>query len=541
MSDLGRIPGQAHQELLEQSASCERRGVGEFWLELHTGHASRRGLLDERERTLQLDAACEDDLVDPFEELAAARARLNDYARSLHRPVGVAAVTPYEAIERLAELRVGDTPPCSFKLPGACYWSRAGLDARRERVSALAQSVADLGSPAAHPWRGVGVHTVLPADGQAIGQAVAALHEQLSTLLKAVGKLEEWLGAPRPAQTREQLARIIDAVASLARLPPEADALALRAEVWEHEIEAIKELVATGTIFRIARNDLRRVVDEAAWSLDLRPTRRDLARHGALWWRPCSRAWRQSKATLRALARGAPPSALAKQLALLDRLIDAQDLRRQISDRDALGRAAFGRLWAGEGSDWGKLGSVLGWRRYPAVSTLMPRLLHLLAEIPDRRAPVMLAMHSRRLLDAVEAGWSALAARLQLDPDEAFGDARLDSVALTRVLERLASWAAQPAGLASWLAYGAQKRHAVALGMSGLCYQLHHGGLPAARALDAFDQVYYGPLLRQAVANEPALAAFAGPDHDRLIERFQELDRQRIRVVAAGRPDRLSA
>ncbi|MDF2781369.1 MAG: hypothetical protein K0S96_1173, partial [Geminicoccaceae bacterium] len=272
-------------------------------------------------------------------------------------------------------------------------------------------------------------------------------------------------------------------------------------------------------------------------------TRQALASQGALWWRSCSCAWRRSRASLRALARGAPPTALPEQLALLDRLIDAQAIRQQILAGDALGRAAFGSLWAGEGSEWGKLGAVLAWRRDPSWSPLMPCLLHLLAEVVDRRPPIMLAAHSRRLLDAVEAGWSALVARLQLETGEAFGEPRLENVALTRVLERLASWAAQPAGLASWVDYGAQKRRAVALGMSGLCYQLHSGGLPAARALDAFDQAYYEPLLRQAVASEATLAAFAGPDQEQLIERFQELDRERIRVarreVAAAHHARL--
>ncbi|HEX5794816.1 MAG TPA: DUF4011 domain-containing protein, partial [Geminicoccaceae bacterium] len=435
-------------------------GLGELCLELHSRCASRRELLEEFERTLQLGAPRADDPADCFEELAAARARLDDYAQGLHRPAGGAGVTPFEAIGRLAELRGRGTPPCPVKLPGASHWSRAELRARRGQVSALAQRVAELGIPAGHPWRGIGLQALAPGDQQAIEQAVAALHVQLATLLKAVGKLEEWLGTRPVAQTREQLARVIDAAASLARLPAEADVLALRAEVWEHEVEAIQNLVAAGTIFGIARNDLRRVVKDAAWSLDLTATRQALAGHGALWWRWFSCAWRRSRTTLRALARGAPPTALAEQLALLDRLIDAQAIGRQILAGDALGRAAFGGLWAGERSDWGKLGAVLAWRRDPAASTLMPCLLHLLAESGERRPPIMLAAHSRRLLDAVEAGWSALVARLQLDSSEAFGEPRIESLALTRVLERLASWAAQPAGLASWLDYGAQKRRA---------------------------------------------------------------------------------
>ena len=149
---------------------------------------------------------------------------------------------------------------------------------------------------------------------------------------------------------------------------------------------------------------------------------------------------------------------------------------------------------------------------------------------------------ARRLLEAVDADWAALLERLQLDPAEAFGEPPARGRhARPHVLERLASWAAQPAALAAWLGYGAQKRQTSALGLSGLAYQLHQGGLPAARALDAFDQAYYEAQLRQAFEAEPALAAFAGPEQEQLVERFQ---RARPRAHPArpargrGRPSR---
>jgi very-short-patch-repair endonuclease len=518
-------------------------GLGELCQELHSRRANKRSLLDELERTLELGAPRHDDPSDLFEELATARQRLNRYVEVLHRPVGGAGVSPFEAIGRLAGLQGRGPPPAPLSLPGSTHWSRAELRERRDQVQSLAKRVAELGTPAEHPWRGVDLPAVLPGDRQAIAGAVEALREQLALLLKAATKLKEWLGIrPAPA-TLAQLGELIEACASLAELPAEADGDALRAEVWETSGEALEALVDAGETFAAARQELRRVVTETAWSVDLAAARHDLAAYGASWWRWFKGDYWRARSSLRGIVKAEPPAALPEQLDLLDRVISAQAARGRIERKDALGRMAFGRLWQGEHSDWSQLAAVLTWRHNLPDPALLPHLLRLVVEVGDREPAVLLATPAGRLLEAVNAGWADLAARLQLDQAEALGEARIATLPLERILERLEGWAAQPAALQLWIGYSAQKRQAVALGLSGVAYQLHHGGLAPDRALDGFDQAYYEPLLRQALEAEPALAAFAGADQEQLIERFQELDRERIQIarfeVAAAHHARL--
>lgn len=505
--------------------------LGELCQELHSRHSNKRALLEELERTLRLGAPQQDDPGERFAELTAARARLNRHAEVLHRPVGSAGVTPFEAIGRLAGLHGKGAPPPAIALPGAGHWQWAELRERRDQVAALARRVAELGQPAQHPWRGVGLSALLPSDHQAIRQAVEALCEPAMLLCRAATKLQEWLGMTPVMPTFEGLERLNDACASLAELPGDVDARALADPVWQRADRAIEELVAAGEAFATARSDLRELITEAAWSLDPAATRRDLAAYGASWLRWLKPAWRRARATWRGIATERSPVDLKAQLALLDQLIAAQTTRERIIAEDALGRAAFGRIWAGKRSDWNQLGAVLAWRRDLSEPALLPYLLRLLAEVGDREPPILLAEHSARLLEAVGADWSRLVEQLQLDLGEAFGEPRAESPTLDRIARRVAAWADQPDALRPWLGYCAQKRQTVALGLLRLAQQLHQGSLPAERALDAFDQAFYEAQLRQAFEAEPALAAFAGPDQERLIERFQELDRERIQIA----------
>ena len=518
-------------------------GLGELCQELHSRHSNKRALLDELERTLRLGAPRQADPGERFDELAAARARLNRHPQILHRPLGSAGVTPFEAIGRLAELHGQGALPPPIKLPCATHWRRAELRERRDQVAALARRVAELGRPAEHPWRGVGRGALLPSDHQAIGQAIEALRAPAALLCKAATKLQEWLGVTPAAPTLERLERMSAACASLVTLPDDVDAAALGAAVWQREGRAIAQLVAAGATFAATRRELRAQVTEAAWSQDLGATRRDLAAHGDAWLRWLNRSYRRARAAWRGIATAQAPGDLQGRLAVLDRLLAAQATRAQIRAEDELGRTAFGRAWAGERSDWGRLATVLAWRHELPDPALLPHLVRLLAEVGDRAPPILLAEQSARLLQAVGADWARLVERLQLDLAEAFGEPRSESLTLDRIAERLARWAEQPDALRLWLGYSAQRRQTVGLGLSRLAQQLHQGSLPAARALDAFDQAYYEAQLRQAFEALPALAAFAGVEQERLIERFRELDRERIQIarreVAAAHHRRL--
>ncbi len=518
-------------------------GLGEACQELHSRRANKRALLEELERTLQLGAPRLDDSSDLFEELAAVRQRLNRHVEVLHRPIGGAGVSAFEAIGHLARLDGRGRPRTPISLPGSTHWSRAELRERRDQVQALAKRVAELGTPAEHPWRGIGLPAVLPGERQAIASASEALREQTALLLKATGKLQEWLGIRPGAPTFAQLGDLIEACCSLAELPDAVDGDALRSEVWEQRAAALEALVEAGESFAKARSELRRVVTEAAWSVELAAARQDLAAFGPFWWRWFKGDYRRARAILRAIARAEPPAHLHDQLALLDRLIGAQAARGRVARHDTLGRTAFGRLWQGERSDWSQLGTILAWRHNLPDPTLLPNLLRLAPEVRGREPAIQLATPARHLLHAVNAGWADLVERLRLDQAEAFGEPRIATLPLERILERLVAWTAQPATLQLWIGYSAQKRQVVALGLSGLVYQLHHGGLAPSRALEAFDQAYYEPLLRQALEAEPALATFAGPEQEQLIERYQDLDRARIKAarfeVAAAHHARL--
>jgi very-short-patch-repair endonuclease len=153
------------------------------------------------------------------------------------------------------------------------------------------------------------------------------------------------------------------------------------------------------------------------------------------------------------------------------------------------------------------------------------------------------------LEERLGAAWSAtqtLAGELALNTQAAFGCERAEDIPLAGLGDRLTQWMERLEDLTRWNTWFVRARRARELGLGVIVDALESGRLPAAAASDVFERSYHARLLREAVKARPELARFDGIEHERLIEEFRRIDRDRLtlakyRVLArhhAGLPAR---
>jgi very-short-patch-repair endonuclease len=94
--------------------------------------------------------------------------------------------------------------------------------------------------------------------------------------------------------------------------------------------------------------------------------------------------------------------------------------------------------------------------------------------------------------------------------------------------ERYTFWASQMEELLHWNQYFVRTRRAKELGLGGLVERFETGTIDPEGALHCFDRVYYSQLLREFMRQNPALAQFDGVLHERRVEAFCELDKERL-------------
>ena len=180
---------------------------------------------------------------------------------------------------------------------------------------------------------------------------------------------------------------------------------------------------------------------------------------------------------------------------------------------NALGAAAFGRLWKGEDTDPSVMSALILWRQKHGPDAAVA----LAAEAPAGDAAV---------LEAGAAAWGELKQATGLDPLVAFGTADPPFAAIA---DRLGAWAEAPDKLPLW--QGWRRALAAAQGLDPIVQRLQDGRLAPEAAEDAFAYALHEGLLRAASAQHPDLAAFDAAAYDRMVVEFREADRARVALT----------
>ncbi|MEM1108189.1 MAG: DUF4011 domain-containing protein [Planctomycetota bacterium] len=504
-------------------------GLGDMCLELHSHKARKRAVLDDLEHTLSLGGPKDRETETYFDQLTAARDTLNVHAQVLHTPVGDSDVTPYEAVGELVRLRAEGVSPADFTLDNPAGWDAAHTEAARRVLGELLEQLAAVGTPDEHPWRGAAIASILPMDLQRLADklpdAAASLRhadEQAHALADALE--DDAQLTPAHTQALANLAR------RLASAPP-LDRAAITHDVWTQQATALSEAVEAGLNLAAVRKQLDGKVNDAGWSADLIQARLDLASFGRSWLRWLNPAYKRAKRQLAATLTGPPPKPLDERLRLVDQLLEAQKCLKAIERDDAIGCYAFGNAWRGEASDWDALGKVHGWNRRNVEQGDAERCRELVAKVEDLTPLPGLADTAEAAIASAGRAFEAAARPVELDLPEAFGVEQVSDVPLGSAAKRIDAWIENPDGLTRWMNFRDRRVAANAAGLTQLVEQLNAGECSPEEAIDAFDMAYYEAMLRHTFEQHPDLARFTGEAHENTLERFRQLDADRLALA----------
>ncbi len=504
-------------------------GLGALCLELHSHKSNKLAVLEELRRTLELGPPVAANVSENAEALLQERDRLNTYVTAIHTPLLAAGVTAFEAMGQLLRLQSDGWQALDMRLPQAAGWQRADLRQRQRVLEELAVVAEYVGVPAAHPCRGVRAVALLPPDRQRILEQLRAVLTQLDTLRAQSLQLSQMLEAP-PAVTLNQVGELSAALHVLGQAP-QLDLRCLASSEWESATQHLRAIVQTGAQLTAQATQLRNIVTDAAWSVDVALTRTHLAAHGRSFFRFFSADYRRARALVRGLCQGDPPPTVESCIELLDSLTTAQRLRAAVAAGHELASRAFGSLWGGEASHWDSLGQLVSWVELANQQDPSGRARRAAARIGSPQAAVSQAAAFGQSVSSVRATLEASLARLDFDCVEAFGVHDVGQVPLDEFGTRLSQWIEAPMILDRWVAYFGASSHLRALDLSSFVPMIASGRLAPATFVPQLTASFYEEVLRSAYERFPALGAFDGATHTKVIDRFQALDRERLRLA----------
>lgn len=476
----------------------EQIGLGAACLELHSEKQSKRAVLDELRATLALPPPPKPNRQAVVDRLATLRARLNRHAAAMRGTAGASGIPLHQVIGTLVGLRRKGVSVPDFTLDPAA-WDGATIAAKRDAVRDLAARAVEADG-ANSPWRGV-TADLGPADADRL---MARLPGWIRAFAAAGAALSA-AGGPAPGPSA--VAARLRSAAAL-REAPAHDKDAMRSAAWRADPAPLVALTEAVANLAIAKRDAR-LKPGALDVSGLEEARATLAASGGFFGFLNSGRRAAQEVAARVARDGADP------VAALDAAIAGQAARDRVRSGNALGAAAFGRLWLGEDTDPSVMSALILWRQKHG-----PEAAAALAEdAPAADAAV---------LEAGATAWAELQQATALDPVAAFGT---PDPSFATLAERLGDWAMHPEALPLW--QGWRRALAEARGIEPIVERLQDGRLAPEAAEDAFAYALHEGLLRTASATHPDLAAFDAAAYDRLVAEFREADRARIALTRA--------
>lgn len=249
-------------------------GVGDACLELHSNKANKRALLEELRRTWELGSPRGQGPGSLNQRLTEARDGLNAHVERMHRLHPQAGLTPFQVIGQLVRLRFDGERPNDIRLDGATQWSPEELAQRYDVISELVERIKEIGKPTEHPWHGVGIAAILPADVDRLLRRIADIAQRLAEIETDAAALATTL-EERSANTLAEIDALRECairVASAPDLPGEA----MGSEVWTSRAQGIQTLVVIGERHASLAQRLRPFVRDIAWTAEVAEAREQL-------------------------------------------------------------------------------------------------------------------------------------------------------------------------------------------------------------------------------------------------------------------------
>lgn len=522
-------------------------GLNDFCLELHSNKTSKRAVIAELARVLDLARPADQREDGQLGQLAQLRDELNGYASELHTPYGRLGLSPYRAFGEV--LRRAEAPAVNAELPGLAECDLATLEQTCRDLAEHASLLAEVGDPTSHPWRGSQLQSLDSAGrdrlAEALERALAAIHQ----LGDSASGFAARIGAS-PIASFGDVERLSQLALALAESPGVEESL-LRDSRWDTRSPEAQESLTIGQRFAPARREVLMKFMPELLESDFRPLLARYAEHSQSFLRLFKPGYYQDRKASRAYQRPeCRPAGNAGLLADLNAALAVRSDMLALRARDAAGRSLFGVRWQGTESNWADLERLADWlvrlRGFIAAGALQEQGIALAARGDLDAAPLQARSNELRAeLVAARNAVAQVVERAQLGAGSGVGyDAHTN---LLRLYQRLQELQAKLGRLYRWTFYQASLAHCQQ-GLAGdFLRRVYEQNLPPEAREPAFRRLFFRRWLDLAAAERPKLARFSTLSHEQRIAEFKRLDqraldlaRQRVRHRLAQSRNRLA-
>jgi len=504
-------------------------GLGDACLELHSHKTRKKAVLKELERTLSLGRPQVEDFSDDAAIMTDARDRLNDYADAVNEPIGESGIRPYDAYGELQQLRdlLADVEVPNLDVPEMREWTSQQYKERKLLVERLESHLAEMGVPAEHPfWGSRRTRTILPDKVDDIEKMAQSAKEALGGVRSSADALADCLGLEAPTSP-EETDTLLEAAKKVLQAPT-LTGINVHSDAWSLHADALRELLDAGERYAVLHEEYDELLIPEAWDQDVLEIRQGLAKHGDKWYRWLLSEWRSAKNDLAGLCKADLPGSNEERVDLADGILEAQRLEDQIEDSSSLAEEAFGKLWRGPGSDWEILRAATDYlidlHGKIEEGSLPAELLDTVSDPPDEDEVQSHAQTLEHRREELQSATETFVGETELSEELRFEGEGLSGQPYAVQEEMLTRCREEAPRIQEIVTYNQLTEDLAEEGLSPIPEATQDWEAAPTHLADAFERAYYNALLERALDERPALERFSGAQHEKVAERFRQLD-----------------
>lgn len=332
--------------------------LGYAVLELHSHKSTKKAVLGSIAESLEQGRPQTASREKELNELSAAKQQLDAYVEAIRKPILLSGINYIEALGTLLQLKHTKPDTTLPVIPFSYFehFSAEQYQDLRKHVSEIAQHIARIGEPAAHPFSMSGRVDFSPALQQALTSALTEISQLLSQLETDALALSTALQFATP-QHLQDITPLIATASWLSELP-DLKYIKVDNPLWQEQQKRIENGLRCLANLQTLQTTFEQHFIAQALDADLLSIRQGLIGRTDKWWRFLSSAYRQAKTQLSGLLRGSLPASANEWLSLLDTGLNYQNTKKELASYQDVFTQVFAANWQGELSDHAKLQQI---------------------------------------------------------------------------------------------------------------------------------------------------------------------------------------
>lgn len=502
--------------------NLEKAGLHAACLELHSNKTSKKDFYARLEQTVNLGMPQTHRLQAKLERLQQTRDKLNTYCEAVHQTIDGRELGPLYAMGKL--LLLGEEPQglVRHKFSLMERWIQTDFLGRRDLVEKIQAKVREIGPPFENPFWGSGLRILLPHDKPTLLSLIKECESRIQRARTASQGLAGRLRLPLP-ETLQQ-ARLIGNAALRVFSAPPLEGIKVSTTTWKEQEKALRGAIAKGKRWSELHATYASVLKSDAWGEAVQMDRETLERYSEKWWRVLNGKYRATIQHLRALCLRKLPGAYSERLAIVDVILECQEIEKALRSTTPICEAHWGTQWHGEHSDWEALATILDWAlalcRDVDGGVLPPDILHIF-EQPHAKEGLdhlsgQVSVAAMEADESVSLLLQLLRAELPLQP--------FPTMKFMEQLARTVLWQNNFASLEDLIGFNLLRDEARDQNIEPVAELASTWEASGQHLVQAFDRTWYEGVLHEVFLARPALARFDRQDLEGDVRTFRELD-----------------